>query len=366
LRRPAGARDERGPPAHRKETGMFDRPSSSAERQAFYDRIAPHHLTPLWEVLSSLVIAEPNSPCVAAYWRYDAIRDYLLEAGRLITAKEAERRVLILENPALRGQSAITNTLYCGLQVILPGEVAPSHRHTQSALRYVIEGEGAYTAVDGERVTMKRGDFIITPSWTWHDHGNPGTDPVVWMDGLDIPLVRMLDASFAERFDEETQPVTQPEGHALHRYGHNMLPVDWEPSTKTSPVFHYPYDRSRETLDRLVRSGPPHPARGIKMQFVNPTSGGSAMPAIGTFIQLLPKGFDGTAERVTDGTIYHVVEGHGRTMIGDTTFDWSPRDVFVAPSWLPVRHAADDDAVLFSFSDRPVQKALGLWRSRVD
>jgi gentisate 1,2-dioxygenase len=342
---------------------MFDKPTVSSERQAFYQRIDQHHLTPLWEVLSSLVIPQPQSPCVPAHWRYAAIRDYLIEAGRLITAKEAERRVLILENPALRGQSAITHTMYCGLQVIMPGEVAPSHRHTQSALRFVIEGDGAYTAVDGERVVMKRGDFIITPSWTWHDHGNGGDDPVIWMDGLDIPLVRMLDASFAERLGEDTQPVTRPEGDALHRFGHNMLPVDWEPSTKTSPVFHYPYERSRETLDLLARSGPLHPARGIKMQFVNPASGASAIPTMGTFIQLLPKGFAGTPERVTDGTIYHVVEGHGRTTIGDATFDWGPRDVFVAPSWLPVAHAAIDDAVLFSFSDRPVQKMLGLWRS---
>ncbi len=342
---------------------MFDKPPVTNERQGFYARIDRHHMTPLWEVLGSLVIPQPNSPCVAAHWQYDAIRDFLLEAGRLITAKEAERRVLILENPALRGQSAITHTLYCGLQVIMPGEVAPSHRHTQSALRFVVEGTGAYTAVDGERVTMRRGDFIITPSWTWHDHGNPGDEPVIWLDGLDIPLVRMLDASFAERLGEETQPVTQPEGDALARYGNNMLPVDWEPTTRTSPLFHYPYERSRETLDRLFRAGPLHPAHGVKMQFVNPASGGSAMPTMGTFIQYLPKGFSGGATRVTDGTIYHVVEGRGRTTIGDRTLAWGPRDIFVAPSWLPVAHAADDDAVLFSYSDRPVQKALGLWRS---
>ncbi len=142
-----------------------------------------------------------------------------------------------------------------------------------------------------------------------------------------------------------------------------MLPVDWEPQTRTSPVFHYPYARSRETLDRLARGGPLHPARGIKMQFTNPATGGYAMPTIGAFIQLLPKGFRGTAERVTDGTIHHVVEGTGRTTIGDRTFEWRERDVFVAPSWLPVSHEADDEAVLFSYSDRPVQKALGLWRS---
>ncbi len=341
---------------------MFDRPSPNAERKAFYDRIDQHHLTPLWEVLGSLVIPQPHSPCVAALWHYDGIREHLLEAGRLITAKEAERRVLVLENPALRGQSAITNTLYCGLQLIMPGEVAPSHRHTQSALRFVVEGESAYTAVDGERITMHRGDFIITPSWTWHDHGNPGSAPVIWMDGLDIPLVRMLDASFSERYPKDSQPVMRPEGDALIRYGANLLPVDWEPTSKTSPVFFYPYDRTREVLEKLQRSGPLHPAHGIKMQYINPASGGFAMPTIAAFIQWMPKGFKGESERVTDGTIYNVVEGHGRTTIGEKIFEWGPRDIFVAPSWLPVRHETDEDAVLFSFSDRPVQKALGLWR----
>jgi gentisate 1,2-dioxygenase len=68
--------------------------------------------------------------------------------------------------------------MYAGLQRVLPGEVAPAHRHTQSALRWVVDGEGAYTAVDGERVTMAPGDFIITPMLTWHDHGNPGDQPV--------------------------------------------------------------------------------------------------------------------------------------------------------------------------------------------
>lgn len=341
---------------------MFDRPSPNVERKAFYDRIDRHHLTPLWEVLGSLVIAQPNSPCVPALWHYDGIREHLLEAGRLITAQEAERRVLVLENPALRGQSAITNTLYCGLQLILPGEVAPSHRHTQSALRFVVEGECAYTAVDGERITMHRGDFIITPSWTWHDHGNLGSDPVIWMDGLDIPLVRMLDASFSERHPEASPPVQRPEGDALIRYGANMLPVDWEPTSKTSPVFFYPYERARETLEKLMRSGPLHPAHGVKMQYISPASGGFAMPTIAAFIQSMPKGFHSEGERVTDGTIYHVVEGRGRTTIGEETFSWGPRDIFVAPSWLPVRHETDEDAVLFSFSDRPVQKALGLWR----
>src|SRR5512133_22062 len=167
---------------------------TAARRQQYYEAISHRNLTPLWEVLGALVPKSPTTPVLPALWRYAEIREQVLEAGRLITAAEAERRVLILENPALRGQSSITQSLYAGLQLILPGEVAPSHRHTQSALRFIVEGSGAYTAVDGERTTMHPGDFIITPSWTWHDHGHEGDGPVVWLDGLDIRVVQLFSA----------------------------------------------------------------------------------------------------------------------------------------------------------------------------
>jgi gentisate 1,2-dioxygenase len=149
-------------------------------------------MTPLWEVLSALVPPQPRSPAQAALWRYAELREHVLEAGRLISAEEAERRVLILENPALPGSSQITQTLYAGLQLIMPGEVAPAHRHTQSALRFIVEGSGAYTAVDGEKTIMQPGDFVITPSWTWHHHGHDASEPMVWLDGLDIPLTHFF------------------------------------------------------------------------------------------------------------------------------------------------------------------------------
>jgi gentisate 1,2-dioxygenase len=337
-------------------------PPAMSELAPFYRRIDAENLTPLWEVLSALVPQLPASPCVPALWQYEKVRPLLLEAGRLITARQAERRVLVLENPALRGASSITHTLYAGLQLILPNEVAPSHRHTQSALRFVVEGECAYTAVDGERTTMHPGDFIITPSWTFHDHGNPGDTPVIWLDGLDIPLVRFLDAGFAERHPEESQPLTRPEGDALARYGSNLFPLEFVPTSRTTPVFSYPYRRSREALEQLRRTGQLDECHGVKMQYVNPATGGYPMPTIAAFIQLLPKGFRGRGQRSTDGTVYSVVEGRGRSRVGDKVFEWGPKDVFVVPSWHPVAHEADEEAVLFSFSDRPVQKALGLFR----
>jgi len=334
----------------------------TAEREAFYRRIGRENLAPLWEVLRDLVPPQPRTPCVPALWRYQTARAHLMEAGRLVSMEEAERRVLVLENPGLRGASSITHTLYAGLQLILPGEIAPSHRHAQSALRFVLEGTGAYTAVDGERTTMRPGDFILTPSWTFHDHGNPGDEPVIWLDGLDIPMVAFFDAGFFERHPEETQPVARPERDSMARYGSNLLPLEHDPRSLSSPVFCYPYEQARAALAALARNGPLHPCHGAKMQYANPATGGYPMPTIAAFVQLLPKGFRGEAARSTDGTVYAVVEGRGRSTVGEQVLEWGPRDIFVAPSWSAVRHQATDEAVLFSFSDRPVQKALGLWR----
>ena len=341
---------------------LFTKAQSTDERKAFYERIDRHNLTPLWETLGVLVPPHPSPACVPALWRYREVRPYLMEAGDLISAKEAERRVLVLENPGLRGASSITHSLYAGLQLILPGEVAPSHRHTQSALRMVVEGQGAYTAVDGERTTMHPGDFIITPSWTFHDHGNPGDGPVVWLDGLDIPMVAFFDTGFAERYPDESQPVAKPEGDAQARYGANLLPLEYEARSPTTPIFNYPYARTREALESLRHNGDPHRHHGYKMQYANPATGGYPMPTIGAFVQMLPAGFRGQPYRATDGTVYCVVEGRGRSRVGDQSYAWEAHDVFVVPSWCAVAHEASDDAVLFSYSDRPAQKALGLWR----
>lgn len=336
------------------------------KRAAFYRELGQLHMSPLWESLSVLVPHAPNGACVPALWKWDEVLPFIRRAGELITAEEAVRRVLILENPALPGQASVTQSLYAGLQLILPGEVAPAHRHVQSALRFIVHGRGAYTAVDGERTTMHPGDFIITPSWTWHDHGNDGVDgaaePVVWLDGLDIPMVRFFDAGFEERNDAKSQRVTRAEGNALARYGHNLLPVDYVHESKTSPIFSYPYLRSREVLDRLCRDGEIDDWHGVKLRYVNPATGGSPMPTMATFIQYLPRGFSGRPYRCTDGTGYSVVEGRGRAVVDGVTLAFGPKDHFVVPSWKTHTLHADDDAVLFSFSDRPVQSAIGILR----
>ena len=332
------------------------------ERAAYYERIGQRNMTPLWEVLGALVPPQPRSPVQPALWRYAELREQVMEAGRLITAEEAERRVLILENPALRGQSCITQSLYAGLQLIMPGEVAPAHRHSQSALRLVLDGEGAYTAVDGERTTMRRGDFIITPAWTWHDHGNLGDQPVVWLDGLDIPIVRFLDAGFAEKSEQHSQQPLRPEGDALARYGTNMVPLDYAPRpADPTRVFVYPFERTRASLLAIAR-GTPDAHHGFKLRYVNPATGASPMPTIGACAQWLPVGFETRPYRCTDGTVHVCLEGGGEASIGDRSWRFQENDVFVVPSWHAFQLRADRDALLFSFSDRPVQLALGLWR----
>ncbi len=337
-------------------------PDTAAQRAEFYQRISDHHMTPLWEVLGALVPPRPSSPALPALWRYNKLRPHVLDAGRLITAEEAERRVLVLENPGLRGQSCITQALYAGLQLILPGEVAPAHRHTQSALRLVMEGQGAYTTVDGERTRMQRGDFILTPAWSWHDHGNEGKEPVVWLDGLDIPLVRFFDAGFADKSGITTQIPERPEGDALARYGSNLLPVDYAPTAaEPARVFVYPFEKTREAMRQIARTTP-DPHLGHKFRFVNPATGASPLPTMGACVQWLSAGFETRPVRATDGTVMLCLEGHGHVSVGNQDWAFGENDVFVVPSWHALSLHARADTLLFSFSDRPVQQTLGLFR----
>jgi gentisate 1,2-dioxygenase len=343
---------------------ITEKPEETPERLAFYRKIDGGSMTPLWAVFADIITPEPQSGCRAHLWHYPQARDWLLEAGSLITAKEAERRVLILENPGLRGESKITTSLYAGLQLVLPGEVAPAHRHSQSALRFVLDGAGGHTAVNGERTEMNFGDFVITPPWAWHDHGNHSDAPMIWLDGLDIPMAGFFDASFAQGYNADEQPVSRASGDSNARYGANMLPVDFETRELASPIFNYPYARSREALEAMRRQQEWDPCHGLKMRYVNPVDGGFAMPTIAPFLQLLPAGFTTRPYRSTDATVFVATEGSGRTLIDGEAFDWQPRDILVAPSWKWIEHHSDKDAVLFSFSDRAAQQKLGFWREQ--
>lgn len=335
-------------------------------RKAFYDQIGKQNLAPLWERLKGLMPRSPRPAAQPAHWKYSAIRASLLQAGALVTAEEAERRVLIFENPGLPGQSQITGSLFSGLQLLMPGEKAHPHRHTASALRLFLEGSGAYTAVNGERTVMSRGDFVITPGWSWHDHGNEGGEPVIWLDGLDMPMVNLFDTSFSEGNEATKTPVSRPELDSEARYSGALLPDNGGaiPNSLSSPLLNYRYVGARESLAAMQRNGPIDACHGVKLRYSNPLTGGSAMPTISAAIKLLPSGFQTAPYRSTDSTVFVVVEGKGHSQIGDATFQWTESDVFVAPSWVSQQHVAATEAVLFSFSDRAAQEKLGIWREQ--
>jgi gentisate 1,2-dioxygenase len=333
-------------------------------RSEFYRRLRPENLAPLWEVLAALVTPTPRTLAVPAAWSFDQIKPMLMEAGELITASEAERRVLILENPAMPGQSRITQTLYAGLQLILPGEVAPAHRHSQNALRFIMDGDGAFTALDGERAYMHRHDLILTPGLLWHDHGNETEHPMIWLDGLDIPLVQMLDGSFVEhREDRGAWPTTRPPGDAHMRWGRNLRPVRHGRSAAAgNPLFIYPFDEWRETLEALRRSEEPHPHDAHLMEFTNPIDGGPVMSTMSAFARLVPSGFIARPARATDGMVHVVVEGSGLMKIDASEFRLTPGTIVVSPSWSERVIRSDADLVLFSYSDRAAQQKLSIWR----
>ncbi len=334
--------------------------------QQFYRELDPLHLAPLWESLHNLVPPTPRPVAQPFGWSWKDVRPKVLQAGTIISAAQAERRVLVLENPALAGRSQITDTLYAGVQLILPGEIAPAHRHTQSALRFVLEGEGGYTSVDGAKTTMHRGDFIVTPRWTWHDHGNEGDGPVIWLDGLDVPLVSFLRTSFREGYPGERQAVTRSAEEVFAQFGRSLLPIEAPRTADVSPVFNYPYDLTRDALQLMGRRSEPDPCHGLCLRYANPLTGDWAIHTIAASMRLLPKGFSSEYFKSTDGAVLVAVEGVPSVEIeGLPPRILLPNDIFSVPGWTSWRmHSGASDAVLFVYSDRPVHERLGLYREQ--
>jgi gentisate 1,2-dioxygenase len=299
-------------------------------------------LPPLWTALHTLLPRERTTAAVPHRWSWREARPLLHEAARLVPLEQAERRVLVLENPGLKGTYSVTATLYAGLQIILPRETAPSHHHTPAALRLVVEGEGAFTTVDGVKCVMERGDFIITPPMRWHDHGHEGRVPVVWLDGLDIPLVR----AFAASWVSPTRPAIAP-----------------GPVTDAAQAeFRWAWRDTRRALEGLAASTPQD--RPVTRAYVTLT-GGPPLPTMGADAHWLRPGERTRAGRSTASRVFHVIEGHGRSRIGDAELTWEPGDTFVAPPWHWIEHdngSTSEAACLFSFNDEPAVRALGLWQ----
>ena len=332
----------------------------------FSQRAAAARLSPLWAFFKDWFAAEPRTEAVPHLGRYDDWRPVVLDSAAAVSTADAERRVLVLENPGLAGRHLATGAMYAGLQLIMPGEFARAHRHTAAALRFIVEGENTYTAVAGERCYMRPGDFIVTPSWTWHEHRNESTEPTIWLDVLDVPLIRFLSAGFSEHYAELEYPATAPPGDSHLRYGRHLFPVGFARGSGASPVFSYPFDHAYEALDHLRVHSELDAWHGVKMEYIDPTTGGPAIPTISTFLQLVPPGFATAPYRTTASSVVSVVRGRGRVTIGygaeAATFEYAPKDLWAVPSWQHVSISATEESVLFSASDEAVHRKLGVWR----
>jgi gentisate 1,2-dioxygenase len=293
------------------------------------------HAFPLWKAPHARVGA-PNPSAVAHRWSYATMRSLLTRAGELISAEEADRRVFMMINPG-SGPPCTTETIAAAMQLILPGECAPAHRHTPFALPFIVEGTGAFTAVNGEKVWMEEGDLVLTPSWAFHDHGKEGNGPMLWVDGLDVPLMTYLRIQFFEEWKEARFPSLEMAGASNLRYPWaEMQPrLDAEPG----PYACVPY---------LQRIG-----------------GQPISRTIGAQAERIAAGTSSPQRQSTTSHVYVVRSGRGRTHVGSTVLEWEPGDTFAIPTWQPFHHEAlGETAYLFAMHDRPLIDALGYYQER--
>lgn len=331
-----------------------------------YQEISALGAEPLWRYYGDLFSAEPSSAAVPYVWRYDALRPYMLEFSRTLSLEEAERRVLMLINPGMRNPPATVNSLFAGIQVIMPGETAQAHRHTANAFRFIIEGESAYTTVNGERVHMRPGDLLLTPGWHWHDHYHAGDGPMIWLDGLDYPLTNAFEAGFFELFGDRSQKALVPDDLSSRRFIHGRLNPAWEtPQGPSSPIGNYPWEETERAFAAIADDAEGSDSEDVVLEYTNPWTGGPVMPTIDCRIMRLRPGFHGRPQRTTASTVLHVVRGACRVEVGDRRFDVDAHDVLAVPGWVShrfVNASRTADSVLFAFSNRPALRSLGLLR----
>jgi gentisate 1,2-dioxygenase len=337
----------------------------SPELEQFYSEIENDSLQGLWRVVKGMARRSPDSPAVAHHWSWRSLRAHLQRASQLVKIERgSDRRVLLLVNPGLKDRHLTTPTLIGSLQIIRPGEIAPAHRHSAAAIRFVVEGRGAFSAVQGERVYVEEKDLVLTPSMSWHNHGNETPDPIIWMDGISAPLMHYLSADFYDDYPAEEQALFRPDGYSRKKYGAGILRPSSEHATPdSSPLWHYRWEDTQRALRNLAEVEH-DPFDGVMLDYVNPLTGRHALPSIACRIQLLPAGMTTQTHRHTGHWIYHVAEGSGATTIEGVRYEWTHGDFFLVPPWRWHQHEATPgtDAVLFSMSDTPLLEALGVHR----
>lgn len=334
-------------------------PSDSLE---LLDRdLADKNIEGYWRLGPENYFSYPATSVLPCLWKWSDIYQMLERAGGVVSLDRTDRRTLRLINPGMKDRHFTSQTLQLSIQYVKPGEYARTHRHTMAALRFVVMGHGAYTTVNGQQCVMEEGDLILTPQMTWHDHSGGADKPIVWLDGLDFPLVQALHQLVFEPYDKPTQEIQYNSEQAPPLSGNARPAAPLMPE-----FFHYKWRDTSLNLRTLVDSGSlPDPYDGHLLEFRNPVTGGPTMPTIQCALQLLRPGQETEAHRHTSTVIYHAFRGKGSTLIGEQRFDWQQGDTFIVPVWYAHNHAngsSSEEAILFSISDVPVLKALGLYR----
>ena len=337
------------------------------ELDRYYSELGRQESYALWTVANSIEPWQPQPASLPQVWSYQAMRPLVLQALDLVSPEKAGRRVIALENPGRKGTSACVGWLYSGLQVMKPGEFATAHNHASSALRFIIEGKGAYTVVDGHKMDLSAGISSSRRTAPGTITASSPRHVTIWQDGLDMLLVNQLDANFYAVHPDNVQKSNYPINDSAQIYGGpGLLPAGGEAWSKPySPLFKYEWARTYETLVNAAKATDGSPYDGIMMQYVNPATGGPVMKTLGANIQLLRAGERTKAHRHTGSVVYTCAKGSGHSIIAGKRYDWSKSDIFVVPSWAMHEHAnasEREDAVLFSFSDVPSMVALGLYR----
>lgn len=344
------------------------RVEDSPELEAYYKELEKLGAGALWTVANDIEPWEPRTSSVPMLWKYSQLRDLVFKSTELVTPEKAGRRVVYLVNDKRKDVSAAVGWLYTGIQATLPGESTSAHRHKASALRFIMEGRGGYTVVNGNKITLGVNDFVITPNSTWHEHGcESGGQTCIWQDGLDIPLVNALEANDYAVFDGK-QPLEFPVNYSPMSYaGSGLIPADREWNHPYSPLFKYSWETTYEALIKASNVSEGSPFDGIIMHYSNPLNGGHVMQTLGASMQMLRPGEHTKAHQHTGSFVYQCAKGKGFTIINGQRYDWQERDIFCIPSWAIHEHANGsntEDACLFSFHDLPVIEKLGLYQER--
>lgn len=327
------------------------------------------NLQPLWTLESDIMPHVPKPKSIPYLWKWDEIYQLAEEAGELITLdRGGDRRAIALANPGLGGMPFATETLWMAVQWLNGKEVAPAHRHTPQAIRFIVDGAGSYSTVEGDRVYLEKGDLVLNPPLLWHDHGSDSDERAIWIDGLDIPLTRYLNANFFEHNKNDVQEVNTIRNFSLLKYGSGTMKPAWEREKPVYPLMStFKWSRTEQALLDLEKSGASSPFDDIALEYINPLTGNPVMKTFSCWIQMIRPGVHTQAHQEVCSTVYFVFEGSGYSVIDGVRFDWKKGDLFVIPNWKLHEHvntSSGKRALLFSINDRPTMEALDKYREQ--